>query len=105
MTQSDEVGEGENGRRSGDDGDVADVGRRRWGRSRGPRSGRLHEPLYAGIAERVEKILRLAEEEAKELREEAQAAAAVIIENAEREAARIRSEAKAEAEAAVRPQC
>lgn len=98
MTQSDEVGEG-------GEGDIGNVGRRRWGRSRGPRRGPSDEPLYAGLGTRVEKILRLAEAQAEQMLETARAEAAAIIANAEREAARIRAEAEAEADAdaAVRP--
>ena len=57
---------------------------------------RLH---YVGVGERVEKILRLAEAEASELREAAEREAALIIEAAQRDAARIRAEAEADAEA------
>jgi cell division septum initiation protein DivIVA len=57
------------------------------------------EPLYAGLGERVMKILRLAEEESRALREDAVRAAAVIIERAEQDAARIRADAEAEARA------
>jgi cell division septum initiation protein DivIVA len=57
------------------------------------------EPQYAGVGERVIKILRLAEAEARDLREEAQRAAAVIIERAEQDAAQIRADANAEARA------
>ena len=66
---------------------------RRWRRSASS------EPLYAGVGERVNKILRLAEEEARALRDEAHQAAAAIIERAEQDAARIRADAEAEARA------
>jgi Zn-ribbon protein, possibly nucleic acid-binding len=53
------------------------------------------EPSYAGLGARVEKILRLAEEEAKELREEAHRAAEQHRELAEAAAQQVRSEAEA----------
>ena len=64
----------------------------RWWRSR-PASS---EPLYAGLGERVNKILQLAEAEARDLREDARRAAAMII---ERDAAQIRADAEADAQA------
>ena len=67
----------------------------RWWRSR-PASS---EPLYAGLGERVNKILQLAEAEARDLREDARRAAAMIIERAERDAAQIRADAEADAQA------
>lgn len=55
------------------------------------------------MAERVEKILRLAEAEAEDLRAAARTDAAAIIEAAERDAARIRAEAELARHAADRP--
>jgi cell division septum initiation protein DivIVA len=65
---------------------------RRWRKARFAETDRL---LYAGLGERVEKILRLAEAEAEDLREAARMDAAAIIEAAERDAARIRAKAQA----------
>src|ERR1700742_108312 len=53
------------------------------------------EPSYAGLGARVEKILRLAEEEAKDLREEARRAADQHRELAEQAAAQVRADAEA----------
>lgn len=69
-----------------------------------PSSGRwwrrsAHAAPPPGLGDRVIKILRLAEEEADEIREGARQAAAAIIEQAEQDAARIRADAEAEAEA------
>src|SRR5688500_8195854 len=52
------------------------------------------EPSYAGLGARVEKILRLAEEEAKDLREEARRAADQHRELAESAAAQVRADAE-----------
>ena len=52
------------------------------------------EPSYAGLGARVEKILRLAEEEAKDLREEARRAADQHRELAEQAAGQVRSDAE-----------
>src|SRR5882757_3695156 len=52
------------------------------------------EPSYAGLGARVEKILRLAEEEAKDLREEARRAADQHRELAEQAAAQVRADAE-----------
>src|SRR5436305_4170995 len=52
------------------------------------------EPSYAGLGARVEKILRLAEEEAKDLRKEARRAAEQHRELAEAAAQQVRSEAE-----------
>ena len=53
------------------------------------------EPSYAGLGARVEKILRLAEEEAKDLREEARRAAEQHRELAEGAAQQVRNDAEA----------
>lgn len=53
------------------------------------------EPSYAGLGARVEKILRLAEEEAKDLREEARRAAEQHRELAESAAQQVRNDAEA----------
>ena len=53
------------------------------------------EPSYAGLGARVEKILRLAEEEAKDLREEARRAADQHRELAEQAAGQVRADAEA----------
>ena len=52
------------------------------------------EPSYAGLGARVEKILRLAEEEAKDLREEARRAADQHRELAEQAAGQVRADAE-----------
>ncbi|MGO4751690.1 cellulose-binding protein, partial [Streptomyces sp. 2MCAF27] len=52
------------------------------------------EPSYAGLGARVEKILRLAEEEAKDLREEARRAAEQHRELAESAAQQVRNDAE-----------
>lgn len=52
------------------------------------------EPSYAGLGARVEKILRLAEEEAKDLREEARLAAEQHRELAEQQGSQVRAEAE-----------
>src|SRR6266702_2110708 len=52
------------------------------------------EPSYAGLGARVEKILRLAEEEAKDLREEARRAAEQHRELAESAAQQVRHDAE-----------
>src|SRR5882672_10361027 len=52
------------------------------------------EPSYAGLGARVEKILRLAEEEAKDLREEARRAADAHRELADQAAMKVRSDAE-----------
>lgn len=50
-------------------------------------------PLYTGLGERVEKLLRLAQEEADGLRRASEQAAAELIAEATREAERIRAAA------------
>jgi DNA repair exonuclease SbcCD ATPase subunit len=52
------------------------------------------EPSYAGLGARVEKILRLAEEEAKDLREEARRAADQHRDLSEQAAAQVRADAE-----------
>jgi hypothetical protein len=84
-----------------DDGAPADAVLEGWWRrmTRGRVSAEADGLYYAGVGERVEKILRLAQAEAAELREAAEREAALIVESAERDAARIRSEAEAGARA------
>jgi len=71
---------------------------RRWRKARRSSADRAL-PSYAGLGARVETILRLAEVEASEIREEARQAAAALIEKAEQDAAQIRADAVAEATA------